>query len=93
MAFASRSEETKSPSGNGPYCFRIHDQSYHFVSPLHPNEANRPGCGLYIFDSAEATTERLETREHMVEVMQQLEDMLRQVNPFADSYKPMHHIK
>jgi hypothetical protein len=66
------------------------------VSSLYPNEAHNPGYGqLYIFDSAEATTKRLENQSNqgcMVEVMQQLDEMLRQVNPFAESHKQMHHI-
>jgi hypothetical protein len=58
MAFASMSVEIKSPPGNGPYCFRTHGQDLPFGLT---NEANKPGYGeLRIFDSAEATTKRLE---------------------------------
>jgi hypothetical protein len=96
MAFASMGADIKSPPGNGPYCFRIHGQIYHLVSPLYPNESNKPGYGqLYIFDSTEATTKRLENQSNqgcMANVMQQLDEMLRQVNPFAESYKQMHQI-
>ncbi|GBM85015.1 hypothetical protein AVEN_4033-1 [Araneus ventricosus] len=47
--------EIKAPSGTGPYCFSIHGQIYHMVSPLYSNERNKPGYGQYIFDSSEAT--------------------------------------
>jgi hypothetical protein len=43
---------------------------------------------LFTFESAETTTKRLETRSNrgrMVEVKQRLDEMLRQVNPFAES--------
>jgi hypothetical protein len=61
------------------------------VSPLYPDEANKPGYGqLYIFDSAEATAkwnENQSNRGRMAEVLQGLEETLRHVNPFAESYK------
>jgi hypothetical protein len=91
MAFESLGAEMKSLLGNGPYCSRIHGQICHLVSPPCPNEANKPGYGqLYIFDCAKATTERLENqsnRGRMAEVMQRLDEKLRQVNPVAESYK------
>jgi flagellar biosynthesis GTPase FlhF len=96
MAFASMGADIKSPPGNGPHCFRIHGQIYHLVSPLYPNESNKPGYGqLYIYDSTEATTIRLKNQSNqgcMANVMQQLDEMLRQVTPFAESYKQMHQI-
>jgi hypothetical protein len=68
--------ERKLPSVNGPYCFRVYSQIYRLVSPLYPNETNtrKPGYGqLYIFDYAEA--------------MRRLDEMLRLVNLFPESYK------
>ncbi|GBN48900.1 hypothetical protein AVEN_23538-1 [Araneus ventricosus] len=48
--------EIKAPPRTGTYCFHIHGQIYHMVSPLYSNEGNRPGYGqLYIFDSSEAS--------------------------------------
>jgi hypothetical protein len=65
MAFASIGAEIKSPSGNNPYCFRIYGRIYHLVSPLYPNEVNKPEYGqLHIFDSTEATTKRLENQSN-----------------------------
>jgi hypothetical protein len=74
MAFASVGAEINSPPENHPYCFRIHGQIYHLVSPLYPIEANNPVYALLpISGSAEATTKRLEKQSNqgrMAEIMQ-----------------------
>jgi hypothetical protein len=68
------SAEMKSPPGNGPYCLRIHGYIYRLVSRLNPKEANKlRHRQLYISDSAEATTKRLENQLSqwcLVEVLQ-----------------------
>ncbi|GBO28224.1 hypothetical protein AVEN_61783-1 [Araneus ventricosus] len=62
LAFASMGAEIKAPLGTCPYCFHIHGQIYHMVSPLCSNESNRHGYGqLYISDSSEARNRRMET--------------------------------
>jgi hypothetical protein len=51
---------------------------------------------LYIFDSAETTTERTENQSNqrsMSEVTQRFGEMLREFSPFAESYKRMPQIK
>jgi hypothetical protein len=69
-----------SPPRNVSYGFRVNSQIYHLISPLCPNEANKPGYRqFYIFDSAEATTDRLENHsngECMAEVTQRWTEML-----------------
>jgi hypothetical protein len=56
-------------------------QIYHLVLPLYPNEANKPGyVQLFILESAEATTKRLEKQSNqgcMAEAMQRLDEMLQ----------------
>ncbi|VDO19284.1 unnamed protein product [Heligmosomoides polygyrus] len=39
-------KEITPPRGPGPYCFRIHDQTYHCIGPLHPEEGQlrQHGC-------------------------------------------------
>jgi hypothetical protein len=55
--------ETKSPQGNGPYCFRLHDQLYNLVSLLHPNEETKPEYEkFHIFNSVDTTTKGLENQ-------------------------------
>ncbi|XP_042905358.2 uncharacterized protein [Parasteatoda tepidariorum] len=92
LAFASFGAHIKPPPGNGPYCFRIHGQIYHMVSPLYSNDQNNAGYGqLYIFDSTEATNRRIENNTGCLRsVMEQLDGLLRQINPFAASYLQMH---
>jgi hypothetical protein len=69
----------------------MHGQIYHLVSSLYPDEANMPGYGqFFIFDSAETTTKRLENQSNsafMSEVMQRFDELLLEINPFAESYK------
>nr|XP_042913564.1 uncharacterized protein LOC122273596 [Parasteatoda tepidariorum] len=92
LAFASFGARIKPPPGNGPYFFRIHGQIYHMVSPLYSNDQNNAGYGqLYIFDSTEATNRRIENNTgYLRSVMEQLDSLLRQINPFAASYLQMH---
>jgi hypothetical protein len=77
MTCASMGAEIKSPPGKRLYCFPIHDQIYHFVSPLYPNEASKPGYGeLHIFYSNETTTRQFENQPDqgcMAEVMKRFD--------------------
>jgi hypothetical protein len=66
MVFTSVGAEIKSPAVNDTHSFRIHDQIYHFVSPLYvyANEVNKPRCGQpYIFASADATKNGLKINQ------------------------------
>ncbi|GBM62862.1 hypothetical protein AVEN_38394-1 [Araneus ventricosus] len=94
LAFASMGAEIKAPPGTVPYCFRIHDQIYHMVSPLYSNELNKSGYGrLYIFDSIEASNRRIENNQACLHsVMEKLGALLRSINPFAESYLQMHQL-
>ncbi|GBN91574.1 hypothetical protein AVEN_126972-1 [Araneus ventricosus] len=52
LAFASMGAQIKPPRGTGPYCYRLHGQVYHRVSPLYASDQNKESYGqLYIFDS------------------------------------------
>ncbi|GBL95511.1 hypothetical protein AVEN_54116-1 [Araneus ventricosus] len=86
--------EIKAPPGTGPYCFHIHGQIYHMVSPLYSNERNKPGYGkLCIFDSSEASNRRVENNQACLHsVMEKLDAFLRSMNPFAESYQKMHQL-
>uniref|UniRef100_A0A8C4X2J5 C2H2-type domain-containing protein n=1 Tax=Erpetoichthys calabaricus TaxID=27687 RepID=A0A8C4X2J5_ERPCA len=87
LAFASMGAHIAQPSGHGPYAFRIHGQIYHQVSPLYTNPDTSPRYGqLYIFDSAEATTQRLQKECNSAcsdILLLQLDKRIRQVKPFA----------
>lgn len=66
------------------------------VSPLYANKTNNPSYGqLYIFDSSEATSKRLNHHKNtgcIHSVMLDLDEMLRKINPYAESYRQMHSI-
>jgi hypothetical protein len=69
---------------------------YIISSPLYTKETNRPGYEQLYFDSADATTKRLKTQSNqgfMADQLQRLDEMLRQVNPFAQSRKRMHQME
>uniref|UniRef100_A0A8C4SKE8 C2H2-type domain-containing protein n=1 Tax=Erpetoichthys calabaricus TaxID=27687 RepID=A0A8C4SKE8_ERPCA len=61
LAFASMGAHIAQPPGQGPYAFRIYSQIYHQVSPLYTNpDTSLQYSQLYIFDSAEATSQCLQ---------------------------------
>ncbi|GBM42704.1 hypothetical protein AVEN_219152-1 [Araneus ventricosus] len=48
---------------------------------------------LYIFDTSEATEKRLSKNQNCLQhVFEKLDVMLREINPFAQSYLPMHRL-
>jgi hypothetical protein len=61
LAFASMGCKIAQHQGDGPYCFKIHDQIYHQISSIHPQNNEKPKyCQLYILDSETALRERME---------------------------------
>ncbi|GBN54473.1 hypothetical protein AVEN_209903-1 [Araneus ventricosus] len=64
------------------------------VSPLCSNERHKPGYGqLYISDSSEARNRRMEDNQTCLHsVMEELDALLRSINPFAESYLRMHQL-
>ncbi|GBN82679.1 hypothetical protein AVEN_103253-1 [Araneus ventricosus] len=65
LAFASLEAQIKPPRRTGPYCYRLHGQVYHRVSPLYASDQHKESYGqLYIFDSSEATEKRLSNKQN-----------------------------
>jgi len=97
LAFASIGAEVSQMSGPGTYCYKIQGQIYHRISALHPNVGERPKFAqLYILDSEEALNERMNIRSNNTcdrLLMSQLDQLMRQVNPFAEAYKMMHELE
>ncbi|KAG8178743.1 hypothetical protein JTE90_003465 [Oedothorax gibbosus] len=65
------------------------------VSPLYAGSEQKPGYGqLYIFDSSRATNQRMKNSNRGCShiLMQQLDSVLREIVPFAESYTKMHDI-
>ncbi|GBO11597.1 hypothetical protein AVEN_7090-1 [Araneus ventricosus] len=94
FAFASMGAQIKPQRGTGPYCYRLHGQVYHRVSPLYASDQHKESYGqLYIFDSSEATEKRLSNNQNCLQhVFEKLDFMLREINPFAQSYLQMHRL-
>ncbi len=60
LAFASMNCKLINLESSGPFCFKIHDQIYHQISSIHPNENEKPKfCQLYFLDTETALRERL----------------------------------
>ena len=60
LAMASMGAQLTVPAGQGPYCFKVHGQVYHYVGPMQPNAGVSPQYGqLYIMDTQDAADERM----------------------------------
>ncbi|GBN68961.1 hypothetical protein AVEN_47222-1 [Araneus ventricosus] len=86
--------QIKPPRGTGPYCYRLHGQVYHRVSPLYASDQHKESYGqLYTFDSSEATEKRLSNNQNCLQyVFEKLEFMLREINPIAQSDLQMYRL-
>ncbi|XP_034934873.1 uncharacterized protein [Chelonus insularis] len=77
----------------GPYCFKIQGQVYYQINTsLYPQSDDSPSFGqLFIIDSNEAITNRLATNSQLnVNILQDLDKIMRDHNMFAKSYQMMH---
>jgi hypothetical protein len=97
LGFASMGASIREPPRRGPYCFRIHGQTYHRVSPLHPPKGETPKYAqIYILDSEEALETRMaidrNARCDRV-LMDILGRKMKETNPFAKAYKMMHEVE
>ncbi|HEV7738464.1 MAG TPA: helitron helicase-like domain-containing protein, partial [Chlamydiales bacterium] len=76
--------------GRGPYVYKIHGKLYHNHGSLLPDGDNPPVYAqLYIHDPTEALQHRHE-RNNIVDdrsLMQDLQDMMHQHNPFVQMYR------
>lgn len=93
LAFASLGAKLDTPSGRGPYCFKIHGQIYHRIGGLHPEPNHHPTYGqLYILDSGIALQERMSKTANqgcLETILRRLDQIIRSINRFAESYQLM----
>ncbi|XP_057380774.1 uncharacterized protein LOC130703304 [Daphnia carinata] len=94
LAFASMGAQIDSPPGRGPYCFRIHGQIYHDTTSVEcQHEDSAPKYAqLYFIDSSQANEFRASNPANVRcdrFLMEQLDSLLRQCNPYASMYKNM----
>ena len=92
LAFASMGANVSLPPGRGPYCFRIHGMVYHSTRSVGQDSPNPAYAGLYFMDSAQATDLRLHNQANAgckLWLMVALDNILREVYPYAHLYKSM----
>ncbi|KZS06644.1 Uncharacterized protein APZ42_029833 [Daphnia magna] len=94
-AFASLGTNISSPPGRGPYCLRIHGQVYHNTTPVGPNTNNPRYADLYFMDAAQAGEFRALSTSNggcCRNLMEELDAVLREKNPYAAIYKMMRQV-
>ena len=92
-AFASLGANISPPPEQGPYCYRIHGQIYQ-ITPLGPT-ANPRNADLYFLDSAQASDYRANIQAmsgYCRVLMEELDAMLQEKNPYALVYKMMRQV-
>ena len=81
----------------GPQVFRISGQVYHNTYSLNPDDDKSRKYGqLYIIDNEMANNIRStndSNKNFSLEVLKELDDLLRIINPHARAYKMMHEVE
>ena len=74
--------------GRGPYCFRINGQIYHTISQLLPEAGHDAKFSqIYLYDAAAEVNARINLFNSLHgKIMQNLQDMVNRVNPYAALY-------
>ncbi|XP_046640289.1 uncharacterized protein LOC124323516 [Daphnia pulicaria] len=101
LAFASLGASIDVLRGRGPYCYKIHGQLYHNTTAIqyYDEEISVPPAlkyaQLYFLDSAQANEQRLNNpanRSCDRALMEQLDVLIRRVNPYAVMYNNMRQV-
>ncbi len=95
LAFASMVANVSLSPGSGPYCFRIHGMVYHSTRSVGQDSPNPAYADLYFMYSAQATDLRLHNQANAgcePWLMAALDNILREVNPYALLYKSMRQV-
>ena len=73
----------------GPYCFRINGQIYHRISQLEPEGGKPPAFSqIYIYNQQYEVDNHLRSLQNLdCTLMQELQGMIKEVNPYAVKYK------
>ncbi|XP_035700915.1 uncharacterized protein LOC110861863 [Folsomia candida] len=92
LSFASMGARIEVPEGHGPYVYKIHGTIHHLTSNMHPENGRRSFPQMYVLDSSIAAEERMQisaNRNCSALVMKNLDEEIRQINPFAGAFKMM----
>ena len=102
-AFASFGAIMADIPGHGPYCFKISGEVYHLatsallLNPTQPQQATpQPSYGqLFALDPDGATAYRMSVATNSEcnrMIMATIDQVLRQLNPYAAEYKRLHEV-
>ena len=74
---------------NGPYCYRISGQVYYAISQMELEHGRKPKFSqIYSYDQANEIENWLQLFQQLDRtVLQELQDMIKEVNPYAQIYK------
>jgi len=83
--------------GRGPYCFKIHGQTYHSTTTLHPSEGQERRYGqLYIIEGDQAVTTRMSAAPNsqcLRSVMETINTVMEEHSPYVSAFKQMHTVE
>lgn len=95
FSFVSFGANIRQPAGQGPFCFRVCGDIFHFAGSLYPEEGNEPvAAQLYIIDVDEATNirRRRGLTQFSGHVLARIATYLLEHNPYAMAYRMMHEV-
>lgn len=97
LSFASMGADIVHIPGQGPYVFKIHGQTYHRTSHLHPGtNETRKYAQLYIIDSTQALSVREQNKANCncpSRILNQIYRFFRQNNRLAQTYQMIREIE
>ena len=96
FAFASFGSQASPPPGHGPYCFRIHGQTYHRTGILHPDVDTTPSYAqIYILEGSGQLQARLNNNSDCLpRLMSIIQNTLTSIpNPYIQYFKTIRDIE
>lgn len=89
LAFASLGVKEDLLQSHSPYTFRISGSVYHRIGHLFPSEGKSPKFAqIYIYDTENELHNRIQWNKALdLEVLDGLQKMMHNCNPFIDSFK------
>ena len=97
FSFASFGAQMVQVPGRGPYCFKIHGQTYHSTCTLHPPDGQERQYGqLYIIEADQAVTTRMNAAPNsqcLSAVMDIISQVMVEHSPYASAFQHMHAVE
>ncbi|PIC14437.1 hypothetical protein B9Z55_026756 [Caenorhabditis nigoni] len=97
MAYMNYQPDENMKKSGGPWCFRLHNQVYHLIGNLHPeNNMRRQFAQIFIMDTEQAAAELAGEEMNSScskELFGKLIDILQDHHPHAKSFKMMYEVE